>query len=469
MQTSAIPTDPIAADASQTGVPGADAAPHTKLPLRIVLGWGIGSIATATMYQANTVLLLRYLVDYVGLAAAFAGAVIGFSKIYDAIVDPFIGILSDRTRSRWGRRRPFILFGGLVSAVSFAALFGAADIDDLTLRNAIAIVALLVNTSGYALVSIPHLSMPTEMTTDFHERTFVMSFRVGALAFAQLSGTVLGPWLILRYGGGAHGHAVMGLVLALIIVAGTVICFFATRGAPATQATAAASRHTAWEKIRLALGNKPFISLMACKFAALMSLGWYFALLPFLFTTVTKAGYGRLGFYFFFQGIAMLCSQPFWVWLSHLIGKKRGFYVATTLYGLGIATWSLALPGEPVGFTVARALFIGVMGGGTLLAATALLPDAIAHDFDRTGLRREAVFAGVYTIVEKASAAIAAALIGLALGLAGYVQATAGGEQPESAVRAIRLIILAPVFFSIAAGAILSTYRLPDRRARRAP
>lgn len=219
------------------------------------------------------------------------------------------------------------------------------------------------------------------------------------------------------------------------------------------------------EKLKLALGNKPFVSLIACKMSNLTGVGWYFAILPFLFTTVTHAGYGRMGVYFIFQGLATFGSQPLWVWLSREVGKKRAFYLAASFYGLGVATWCLARPGESVDFTIARAIFIGVMGGGTLLAATSLLPDAIAHDFDRTGLRREGVFAGVYTTVEKASSAIAAALIGVILGLAGYAQGHAGGPQPASAVSAVRMMTLAPLVFCVLAAFILSTYRLPDRGA----
>lgn len=204
---------------------GASAQAKASLPTRIILGWGVGAFAAGTMYQVMTVLLLRYMIDYVGIAAALAGALIGFSKLYDAVADPFIGALSDRTRSPWGRRRPFILVGGIVSACSFAALFAIATVKNIEARDWIAAAALIVNTTGYALLSIPHLAMPSEMTTDFHERTTIMSFRVGGLALAQLSGTALGPWLIVRYGGGAMGHAVMGLAIGAIILVGAVVCF----------------------------------------------------------------------------------------------------------------------------------------------------------------------------------------------------------------------------------------------------
>jgi GPH family glycoside/pentoside/hexuronide:cation symporter len=447
-------------------IPSSIAAPArsaARLPLRMVLGWGAGCAVAATVYQVTSVLLLRYLVDEVGMAAALAGGLIGFSKIYDMVADPFIGTVSDRTRSPWGRRRPFLLAGGLVSALSFAGLFSISGMHDAGLRLPAVVAALLCVTTGYALFSVPHLAMPGEMTTDYHERTFVMSFRVAGQGIATLAGTVLGPWLIVRYGGGAQGYATMGAAVGAILMAGALVCFWATRGAPATEPSAAPAL-SALQKLKLALGNRPFASLMGCKLGNMIGVTAYSAILPFLFVTVTKAGYGRLSVYFLFTGLATLVSQPIWVAISRLLGKRRTFALAAALYGLGAATWGLAAAGEPVGYTIARALWIGLAGGGTLGMASALLPDAIAHDFDRTGLRREGVFAGAVTTVEKSAGAIAASLIGAGLSLAGYASGAAASHQPAGAILVIRLATLAPLLFCMLGAAALLAYDLPDRR-----
>ncbi len=432
-----------------------------RLPFRLVLGWGLGCFASATVYQVTSVLLLRYLIDYVGMAAALAGAMIGFSKIYDVVTDPFIGAWSDRTRSPWGRRRPFILAGGLVSALAFSGLFATGALHSGTARDLAVLAGLIGVTTGYALLSIPHLAMPGEMTDDYHERTFVMSFRVAGQGLAQLAGTVLGPWLILRYGGGSHGYSVMGVTVGLIVLVGAALCFAGTRGARGTQSEPV--NLTLSQKLKLAFSNRPFVSLLCCKLGNMTGVTWYLALLPFVFIVVTKAGYGRMSLYFLFQGVATLISQPIWVRLSRRIGKKRCFYLGAVLYGLGIATWGLAAEGEPVAFTIARAIWIGLAGGGTLLMASALLPDAITHDFDRTGLRREGVFAGVVTTVEKGAGALAASLIGACFSAAGYVSGVGGAHEPPGAVMMIRVATLAPLIFCGLGALALSTYRLPDR------
>jgi GPH family glycoside/pentoside/hexuronide:cation symporter len=95
----------------------ADSANTLSVPIRF--GWGIGSLSISLMFNATSLLILRYLVDFVGLGAALAGLLIGIAKIYDAVTDPLMGTISDRTRHRTGRRRPYLLAGALISALSF--------------------------------------------------------------------------------------------------------------------------------------------------------------------------------------------------------------------------------------------------------------------------------------------------------------------------------------------------------------
>ncbi|MCC6172197.1 MAG: MFS transporter [Gammaproteobacteria bacterium] len=192
----------MSADASAVAAPpGA----RTRLDTSLCLGWGIGALGMSLMFAATSVLLLRYLVDYVGIAAAVAGLLISLARMYDALIDPLVGVASDRTHSRWGRRRPWLLWGGLLSATSFVMIFHLDGVAD-SLKVTAALFVLLANASGYALFNVPYLAMPGEMTDDYHERTRLMSFRVAAVAAGQLFASSVGPLLIVRLGGGATGH-----------------------------------------------------------------------------------------------------------------------------------------------------------------------------------------------------------------------------------------------------------------------
>ncbi len=430
------------------------------LPFGVKFGWGVGSFSSSTMYQATTVLLMHYLIEEAGIAAAFAGALIGSMKLYDAFIDPLVGAASDRTVSKAGRRRPYILLGGLVSALSFFALFLLAMIPDQTVRTIAVVVVLLINTTGYALLTVPYLAMPAEMTSDPHARTNLISFRVSGLAFGQIGGSVLAPFLINYTGGGHVGHAYMGAVVAAVIFGAAIVSFRMTKGAPATEVEH--QPELPWkEKLSLALGNKPFVVLILMKMANLTGIAFFFTLLPFVFVSALGLTFEDLGIYFLIQAPLLFISQPFWLRISKAFGKKNLYFIAVTLYILGTATWAFADAGEPFWMMIARGVAVGFASGGLLLAGQALLPDAIAYDYQRTGLRREGVFAGVYTTVEKAGAAIAAVVIGASLSAIGFVQG-GGVEQSPETIQALKLFMLVPGLANLVSAFILIFYHIPE-------
>jgi GPH family glycoside/pentoside/hexuronide:cation symporter len=132
------------------------ATPSQPLPLGLSIGWGMGTLAMSLMFQSTSVFLLKYIVDFVGLAAATAGTIVSLAKIYDAVVDPLIGTLSDRTRTRWGRRRPYLLVGTFIAAISFVLLFNLATFDLTSGLIFMVLFALLLNATGYSLFNIPY-------------------------------------------------------------------------------------------------------------------------------------------------------------------------------------------------------------------------------------------------------------------------------------------------------------------------
>lgn len=435
---------------------------------RLSLGWGLGSLSMSTMFQAVSVLLLRYMVDFVGIAAATAGLLIGVSKIYDAVVDPFIGMMSDRTRSRWGRRRPYLLLGSVVSAASFWLLFSLPAAVPEPTKIAIAALALVGNATGYALFVIPYLAMPAEMTTSPRARTSLMGYRISATAVGQVVGSFVAPLLIAGSGGGLAGHRVMAAWLAVIILVIGVLCFWLTRDAIQT-VRVKTHHYTVSQQIKLAFGNKPFVVLMGVKAANLFGVAILTAITPFFFTKILHDNYVDLGYFFLARAIALFASQPAWVWLSHRVGKKNTFQISSLLYSLCTLALLWGRPGTPLTAVLALGLLTGFFSGGLLLIGQALLPDTIEHDFRRTGLRREGVFSGVYTTIEKASFAFAAAALGVVLSTMGYIQPVGHAAEPASALRAIRLCLLIPAVCQAISSLMLLWYRIDAGEERPLP
>ena len=153
------------------------AAPKAELPLRLRVGWGLGSLPGSALSVTANVLLMRFMTDTLGISAALGSSVFAFAKLWDAVNDPLIGAFSDRVSTPWGRRLPWILAGGLLSAVVVVASFSVPIQSGPGLVVYMGVAMLLFATT-YSLLMIPYLAMPAEMTQSYHGRTQLMSLRV---------------------------------------------------------------------------------------------------------------------------------------------------------------------------------------------------------------------------------------------------------------------------------------------------
>lgn len=439
------------------------AAGAVGLPL--AMGWGVGTLGISVMFNTSNFLLLRYMTDFLGIAAASAGLILLLAKLYDAVTDPLMGVISDRTRSPWGRRRPWLLLGGLVCALAFTGLFNAAEWVAMGSAIAVMLGLSLLYSTGYTLFNVPYMAMPAEMSEEYHERSFLVQFRVYAIALGTLAGGFGAPWLVQHYGGGADGHAAMGKVLGVFILLTSIACFFATRGARATEPSTTTA--LPWrERVKLFLDNRPFLLLIGVKFFQLMALAVSQAVLSYFILRILALDYGFMGRFLLLSSVAMFAATPVWLRLSRRRGKVWCYLVASAIYAVVAASWYWAGAGDPEWQFQLRALVSGFASGGMLLMGQAMLPDTIAWDARRSGQQREGVFAGVYTSAEKMAFAVGAALSGMFLGAMGYIESTGGGAaQPDSAILAIRLSMsLLPTLLTAISCAFLLPYDLDESR-----
>jgi GPH family glycoside/pentoside/hexuronide:cation symporter len=449
-----------------------------NLPVSISAGWGAGSLAMSAMYQATSVLVLRYLVGFLGIPAVLAGLLIGVSKFFDAVIDPLIGIASDRAETAIGRRRPFLLVGGVGSALSFWMLFHVPLYKDFDLRVWMVEAILLLTAAGYSLFNIPYLAMPAEMTRTSQQRTNLTSYRVVAVSIGTITASFVGPRIIDAAGGGLGGHRVMADVLAGIILAASIVCFLMTARAP-FRTRGEKTGYSFAAQLRLALENTPFLVLMAIKLVVLFGGAVAGGITPFLFVEIMHQTYTVMGTYFLVTSTVMICSQPLWVAVCRRFGKRPVIFAITPFMMLVSASWLLASAHEPLWAIMARGVLFGFFGGASLLITQAMLPDTIAWDFMRTGLRREGIYAGVYTTIEKVAYALGPAVSGVILGSFGYIQSTgAPVAQPASAITGIYICLIFPIITSAIMLLLFTQYKLnetmlagaaADRAARPGP
>jgi len=431
--------------------PGQAQSPAVVERLRIstCLGFGVGTVGVSIMLNTVTAYFPAFMTTVLGQSPALAAGLLMGSKLYDAVADVVIGRLSDRTRTRWGRRRPYLLAGAAVSAASFLMLFVPPAMNSGWLALYMA-AGLILYSTGYSLFNVPYMTMPSEMTSGFHERTRLLSFRMIFLSAGQLLAAAGTAKLIERGGGGNAGYATMGLVMAIIILAAMTAAFFGTAGARQIGRSERAARLPGGQ-VALLWRNRPFILLAAAKifqflgFASVSTTGLLFLL------NVVHVGYAGQIQYSLSQNLATFLSLPLWVRLGRRIGKRVCYLVGVGFFSLGALSWLTA----STGITTAGIWWRGVVGGfgagAMLLMAISMLADTMAYDRRLTGLHREGLLSGIIAVIEKSASALGAAIVGLLLTFAHYLPTVGGAlvTQPASAIHALYLgfaVIPAAIF-----------------------
>jgi glycoside/pentoside/hexuronide:cation symporter, GPH family len=405
-----------------------------RLPTRLCLGFGIGSLGIAILLNTVTTFFPALMTTVLGQSAGLAGLLLTISKLYDAVADIVIGMASDRTRSRWGRRRPYLLVGAIISGLSFLLIFIPPELDDAALVWWMG-AALVIYSTGYSLFSVPYVAMAGEMTDGYHERTRLFSFRAFFITFGQIISSAGTAALISWAGGGSLGYAVMGGVSGAILTATMLACFVGTRTARFVDVQPA-SPLTKGEAARALLTNRPFLLLMAIKIAQFVAIAVINTTKLLFLLNVAQVGYAGLIHLTLVQNVVSALSVPLWVRIARVMGKRNAYIAATACLTIVYGSWFFTGLGLTLPEIWWRGALNGVAAAGTTLLSIAMLPDVMEYDRLRTGLRREGIFSGIYTIVEKLGFALGAAVTGAVLSFSGYLPTTGGQliQQPASAI-----------------------------------
>lgn len=417
---------------------------------RLYAGWGLGATGSHILLYASNLLLLFYFVDFIGINAALAGWLILGAKIFDMVTDPTMGVISDRTTSTMGRRRPYLLGGSFLCGLSFVVLFNIPVFESQGLTISYTIGALLLFALAYTVFSVPYLAMPAEMTESPHERTTIMTYRVSFGLLGTFTGTAGGPLLVGAMGGGLAGYGQMGWILGAVIFVLCLAAFFGTARAP--QKAQIHANVPFADQARLALQNRPFLILCYTKLIQLMGLASVLATLPFYTKYVLGKTEADIGLFMVGFTLVGILSMPVWWRYARRYGKRSGFVAVSLCYAFGVATWLFYTPNEPDIFYFLRSIPIGIGSAGILLMGFAMLPDTMEYDFLNSGMRREGMFSGLFTTVEKLANAVGVAVVGTLLGWMGFIQARGDTvvQQPPSAELAMWLGISAvPVVTSL--------------------
>ncbi|MEE8307706.1 MAG: MFS transporter, partial [Gammaproteobacteria bacterium] len=183
---------------------------------------------------ANTpaMILLFFMTDTLGIAPALAGVAVFIPKLWVIVFDPLMGRISDHTHSRWGRRRPYILWGAIFCGIGFYFLFDVPWFDTPTGRAAYMTLMFGLVSTAFSIFSVPYLAMASELAPTYRARTNIMVYRITFQAIGILVGIGLAKYLVEWGGSGREGYVFMGTVMGVICLGSMVSPFFATRKVP---------------------------------------------------------------------------------------------------------------------------------------------------------------------------------------------------------------------------------------------
>jgi len=432
--------------------------PAGRLRVSNYVAYASGDVANNLAFSMSSMFLLIYYTDVVGISAATAGTLLLLVRAFDAFADLFAGRVVDSTSTRWGKFRPFLLWGSLPLLLLNVAIFTVPNVGDSG-KVAYAYVSYAVFGLAYSLVNIPYGSLATAMTQDPTERARLASLRViGANLAILLLAAAVSPQL---KGSGDLQRSLTFTTLALV-AAGMplyLFTFFGTRERVRREEDRVGFRETA----RTLRANRALITL--CLSALMFLTGWFSLQTVAVF--YARDVLGNASFYIVLtvvQTLGVLVAAGLVPQLAGAIGRKRAYQLFGTIAivsGIAVAVAPAAIP--EIAIACFGVLGIGLGGVNTLMFA--LAADTVDYGEWKSGHRTEGASYSVFSFTRKIGQGVGAALAAYAIGLGGYVEGAS--TQPGSAVRAIKTAAgLVPAAFIVVAVAIIALYPLTEDRFR---
>jgi GPH family glycoside/pentoside/hexuronide:cation symporter len=435
-----------------------------KLSIGTKLGYGVCDMGANIFATSTAFILLNYLTDTVGLAAALAGIALMIGRIWDAFYDPVIGYISDRTVTKMGRRRPFILGGAIPLFIAMIVMFTnpalivGSGISQATLFI-YAMVVYVILCTAYSTVSIPYTSLAPELTTDYHERTSLNGYRSGFAVVGTFVAAGLALPIVAIAPDKSMGFVLMGLIFGGVMLAAALTTVFTIK----EPAKLKPAKTTGFVKTYTGVfKNSPYRIILVTYIFNVVAITIASAIVIYYFKYVLLSESTTTLAMLLFIGGAMLFI-PVSVLLSKKVGKKLSY--GTGFIIMAVMLMALFFFGHTQGmtFTLVLMFFTGAGFGFTYAMPFTIVADSIEYDYLRTGERREGAFFGVWTWGFKIGQALAIFLMGVTLEAMGYIANVT--PQPESAQLAIRLF-LGPISASIFIIAAVCLYFYPITEKR---
>ena len=447
-----------------------------------MIAYGLGGFTNNLLAAASGGMMIVLNLGY-GMNPALAGLLSAIPRFTDAATDPVMGYISDNTRSRWGRRRPYIFVGAILAGLSFAALWQLPRDAGEGVLFSIFLAGSLLFFLGYTIFATPWVALGYELTPDYHERTRLM----GVQNFFSQSAYLIAPWFpwfmkLDTFADIRDGAATLAVLVGAVCIAIGVLPAMLLRERLSGTPAGNVRRLSVLERIlgeakrflrgfAQSLRNRPFLKLCGATFLVFNGFQLIAGFQPYVIIYYVFAGDQESGFYYngLFGTIATISTfavVAFAAWLGTAVGKRHAFFICIGISTLGYALkWFCYDPANPPLLLIPAPLL--AFGLGSLFT---LMPSMVADvcDLDelKTGERREGMYGSIYWWVVKLGMAAALAAGGFLLNFTGF-DVNLEGNQTESALFWMRVCdVVIPVITSLLAIALVASYDLSESRAR---
>ena len=405
-----------------------------KISRKTKLGFGAGEFSSSIFFTLTSFWLLNFLTDEVRLSAALAGTALLVGKIWDAAIDPFIGYISDHTRSRWGRRRPYILFFTIPFGIAFVLMFRNPGIATQLGKFWWAMLTYIFFCTVYSFTNIPYNAILPEISKDYNERTNIAGYKQ---AFAVI-GTILGAGAALPimalFASRTAGYIGMSAIFGLLATLSLLATFFSVREPRVVEQPKGESIPKSLKDV---FTNKPYLLLLTAWFTNSTAVAIMEAMLIYYYKYIFQAE-GSVTMAMIILLVVTIATIPFWVWFARKVSKKTAYGIGMTLTLLAVVLF--AFTADRLGQTAALVYMVlaGFGFSSHYVLPWSMAPDTIEYGYARSGVRREGVYYSVWTFVIALGGAFAGFLVGQSLGLFGYVP---DAVQSATSILGMRLLI----------------------------
>ena len=418
-----------------------------------------GNIGMNLLFQSMAVYLLYFYTDVFGLTAAAAGSVLLIARIVDLVLDPVIGVTIDRTRSRWGKFRPYLLFGPLPLGVLAVLCFTAPGVGD-GVKMLYATVLYSLFSIAYAVVNVAYAAMLPSLTGDYYQRGVISGIRelVGTVAILVVNSGTL--FFVHRFGSEAVGFPIVMAIYAVVATLTLWVVFGGSRGVgerPSSEPEAKPVPLRAM--LRTLAGNTPLYQVLGFNFASILAAGVHLATMVYYFKYYLE----RDDLFPPFQlvsTLAMFAAMFSVPMLVRRTGKRAATIVSQVITVAGLAGLFMLSHDIVMVFVMGSIASAGF--GMTRAVIWGVIPDTVEYGQWRSGQRSEGVIYAAFIGVEKLGSAASAGIVGIVLGISGFVANAT--QTPEALFGVLSLLTLVPIAATVIVVLVMGRYRLDGTR-----